>query len=179
MTRSRLLALAPRSGAVATTVSKKPARWLVAKLVSMPSAVSTRSLRASAALRIRPSRRGVLSMISYARDLTSCINERFAATTSRLAFGTRLRIRSAAISPRSAVRAPKSTRAPRSPSWLAMASPRPLVAPVTRNVGRRSEPTDSSVTGGYYSGPLDHDHRAAYWHHRTMQRASRWSTVEA
>src|SRR4029453_15969744 len=54
-----------------------------------------------------------------------------------------------------------------------MASPTPLVAPVMRNVGKPSKPADSSVTGSYDSGLLDHDHRAAYWHDRTMQHAGR------
>src|SRR5688572_29835632 len=128
----------------------------------MPSSVSVSWLRASAALRIRPSRRGALSMNSYARDLTSLISERSPATTSRSASVTRLWIRSVAAEPRSAVRAPTRTRAPRSASSAAMASPTPLVAPVTRKVGRCSARPDFSVTGDYDPGLFDHDHPRSF-----------------
>jgi hypothetical protein len=73
-------------------------------------------------------------MIWYASVLTSRISERSPVATSRSASGIRFRIRSAATSPRSVVRAPTSTRAPRPASWAAIASPMPLVAPVTRKV---------------------------------------------
>lgn len=112
-------------------VSRKGPRTLVAKSVSNPSGVISRSGLTTPAFSTTTSSRGYSPTSRSARVVTSLITDKSACTISTRAWETCCLIVRRAAFPDSGVRATPTTCAPSETSRVAVAIPIPLVAPVT------------------------------------------------
>src|SRR5215212_1775353 len=115
-------------------VSRNGARWFMANVVSMPSAVSVRLLCTSPALLASTSSRSWRSRNSSASLLTSLCTERSASISSTDSLWLCALMSRSAASPRSGLRPTTTTFAPIATSATAVAFPIPEVPPVMRAV---------------------------------------------
>src|SRR3984885_5447741 len=128
-------------------VSRNGPRWLVAKVVSSPSAVSWRRGEITPALLTRTSSRPCRPRTSPASRRTCARLDRSAVMTSTWASGTRPGISAPAGARRAASRPTMTIVAPSEASRSAVSLPIPLLAPVTRQVVPDIAPTRPPVLG--------------------------------
>ena len=113
-------------------MSRKPARWLIANVDSMPSAVRWRRENTAPALLTRTSIRGQVFSRSPASRRTACWSAKSQSSESTRHDGCSDLIRPTAVAVRSGLRPTITIRQPGSAAatWLAHSRPMPSLPPV-------------------------------------------------